>query len=175
MEKEWERFWKHRNERRLAYALIINEQHIIERPVIEKRFFVFHSILFLLQDWLHHCKVLFPTCYGDLYGFSVSHFQDVDARIHLGKKLYELLFSPQLFSYFYQFISETEPSGSRYDYGQYSHAVKRGCSPMLRQVYPIIAHQPTITDQWDKRCKVKSKWFRKPKIPIYLYSIKYKK
>lgn len=175
MEKEWGRFWESRNERRLAYSLIINEQHIIERPVIEKRFFVFHSLLFLLQDWLHHCKVLFPTCYGELYGFSVSHFQDVDARIHLGKKLYELLFSPKLFPYFYQFISVTEPSGSRYDYGQYSsNKNKNKNSPILRRVYPIIAHQPTITDQWDVKCKIKTKWFRKPKSPVYLYSIKYK-
>ncbi len=165
MEKEWERFWENRNERRLAYALIINEQHIIEKPVIEKRTFVFHSLVFLLQDQLHHSKVLFPTCNGELYGFSVSHFQDVDARIHLGKKLYELLFSPPLFPYFYQFVSQTEPSGSRYDYSQYSHSLYKRHTPMLRTVYPVITHQPTITDQWDVTCKIKSKWFRKPKMP----------
>lgn len=175
MEKQWERFWKHRNERRLAYALIINEQHIIEKPVIQKRFFVFHSVIFLLQDRLHHCKVLFPTCYGELYGFSVSHFQDVDARIHLGKKLYELLFSPQLFPYFYQFMMKTEPSGSRYDYGQYSHNVNKRTTPILRLTYPIVSHKPCITEQWDVSCTLKSKWFRKPKILVYIPFTKHKK
>ena len=105
MEKEWEEFWENKNERKLAYALIINEQHVIEKPIIRKRTFVFHSIVFLIQDRFHYSKVLFPTCSGDLYGFSVSHFQGVEARIHLGKKLYELLFSPNLFSHFYQFVS----------------------------------------------------------------------
>ena len=162
MEKEWGLFWRNRNERRLAYALIINEQNIIQKSVIQKRFFVFHSIVFLLEDQLHHSKVLFPTCNGELYGFSVSHFQDVDARIHLGKKLYELLFSPNLFAYFYQFTCHTEPSGSRYDYGQYNRSVIKRRTPMLRVVFPVIYHPPIITDQWDIRCKVKSKWFRKP-------------
>ena len=174
MEHEWRGFWKYRNERRLAYALIINEQHIIEKPVIQKRFFVFHSFLFLLQDRLHHSKVLFPTCYGELYGFSVAHFQDVDARIYLGKKLYELLFSPQMFPYFYQFVCNTKPTGSRYDYGQYHQSVNKRRTPMLRKVYPIITHPPTITDQWDVRYKVKSKWFRKPRMPVYIQSTKYK-
>lgn len=173
MEKEWEKFWRNRNERRLAYALIINEQHIIQKPVIEKRIFVFHSILFLLQDRLHHCKVLFPTCNGELYGFSVSHFQNIHARIHLGKQLYELLFSEQLFPRFYEFVCRTEPSGSRYDYGQYGHSIIKRNTPILRMVYPIIDHAPTITDQWDKRYKVNQSWFRKPKLPANLSTIKY--
>ena len=171
MEKEWGRFWLYKNEKRLAYALIINEQHIIEKPVIQKRFLVFHSLLYLLQDRLHHSKVLFPTFDGELYGFSVSHFQDVDARIQLGKKLYELLFSPKLHPYFYHFISETEPSGSRYDYEQYRNSLLKRRTPMLRMVYPVITHQPTLTDQWDIGCKLKSKWFQEPRMPKYLRPI----
>ena len=169
--KSGEGFGVYKDEKRLAYALIINEQHIIEKPVIQKRFFVFHSLLFFLQDRLHHSKVLFPTCDGELYGFSISHFQDVDARIQLGKKLYELLFSPKLHPYFYHFISETEPSGSRYDYEQYRNSLLKRKTPMLRMVYPVIAHQPTITDQWDIGCKQKSKWFQEPDMPRHLQPI----
>ena len=66
----------------------------------------------------------------------------MDARIYLGKKLYELLFSPQMFPYFYQFVCNTEPSGSRYDYGQYHQSVNKRRTPMLRKVYPIIKHPP---------------------------------
>lgn len=163
MEKEWQRFWQLRDEKRLVYALIINEQHVIERPVIRKRSFVFHSVLFLLQDWLHYSTVLFPTCFGQLYGFSVANFCDVDARIHLGKKLYELLFSPDLFPFFYQFVLTTEPTGARYDYEQYGNHIPTAMTPTLRKTYPIIYHSIDGTDQWDVRNRIKSKWFRAPK------------
>ncbi len=38
MEKEWNRFWRERNKKRLMIALIINEQNKIQKPVIENRY-----------------------------------------------------------------------------------------------------------------------------------------
>ena len=39
MEKEWEVFWEYGNRKRLMTALIINEQNVIQKPVIEDSFY----------------------------------------------------------------------------------------------------------------------------------------
>ncbi|WP_303048378.1 DUF2515 family protein, partial [Bacillus cereus] len=103
-ENEWRDFWNSRDETRLLYSLIINEQNLIEEPVILHHYynpFIFHSFLFNLQDWMHFSTVLFPACTGDIYGLSVSSFRNVDSRIELGKKLSLILFDRDLFPLFY--------------------------------------------------------------------------
>lgn len=163
MKNEWYSFWKHGNREKLVTALIINEQNIIEEPVIKKQSFVFHSLLFFLQDWMHFSTVLFPTCNGELYGSSVAHFRNIDKRIELGKRLAGLLFSEDLFPLFYEFSCRTEPTGARYDYEQYRKKPRYHETPMLRGVYPLIHHQAGETEQWDMKKKVKKKWFIEPK------------
>ena len=163
MTNQWKSFWKHRNHEKLVTALIINEQNIIEKPVIKKQSFVFHSLLFLLQDWMHFSTVLFPTCNGKLYGSSVSHFRNIDERIKLGKKLANLLFSKELFPLFHEFSCRTEPTGARFDYEQYRKRPRYHETPMLRGVYPIIHHKAEKIEQWDSNKKIKKEWFLKPK------------
>ncbi|MFP3359920.1 DUF2515 family protein, partial [Planococcus sp. SIMBA_143] len=54
--REWEKFFQTGDEERLMTALIINEQHVIEAPVMEHHTYakeVFHSFFFTIQDWFH--------------------------------------------------------------------------------------------------------------------------
>ncbi|WP_057915129.1 DUF2515 family protein [Peribacillus muralis] len=162
MTNAWNAFWKHGNREQLVTALIINEQNIIEKPVIKRLPFVFHSILFFLQDWMHFSTVLFPTCHGKLYGSSVSHFRNIDERIKLGKRLAGLLFSEKLFPVFYEFSCRTEATGARYDYEQYRKKPRYHETPMLRKVYPVITHQISETEQWDMNRRVKKDWLVEP-------------
>ncbi len=111
---------------------------------------------------MHFSTVLFPTCNGELYGSSVSHFRNIDKRIELGKRLAGLLFSEELFPLFYEFSCRTEPTGARYDYEQYRKNPRYHETPMLRGVYPLIHHQAGMTEQWDMIKKVKKKWFIEP-------------
>jgi hypothetical protein len=154
MEGEWERFWKERNEKRLMTALIINEQNMIQKPVIEHPYFqkyVFGSLLFKLQEIFHFSAVLFPTITGKLYGFSVQEFVQVVKRIELGKKLAWLLFHPNYYDDFKKFSDETVHTGSRIDYEQYFSFSKEQDTPYLRDVYPIIPHQRHTYEDWFKK------------------------
>ena len=162
IKNEWCSFWKHGNRDRLMTALIINEQNIIE-PIIKKRSLVFHSILFFLQDCMHFSTVIFPTCEGELYGASVSHFRSVDERIELGKRLADLLFRKELFPVFFEFAKRTEPTGARFDYEQYRKRPRLYETPMLRVAYPIIPHRPVTPKSWRIKKKVKKEWFFEPK------------
>ncbi|RUQ29343.1 DUF2515 domain-containing protein [Peribacillus cavernae] len=167
-EKEWKRFWHFRDEERLLYSLIINEQNVIEEPVIRHQFynpFVFHSLLFNFQDWLHFSTVLFPMYSGDMYGLSVSDFRNVDSRIELGKKLSLLLFDRELFPEFYKFARFTEPTGSRHDYEKYFPDKKRRVTPFLRTTYPNITHSIHEMNQWDRKRAIKRKWSKTPALP----------
>ena len=167
MEKEWEVFWEYGNRKRLMTALIINEQNVIQKPVIEDSFYqqeVFQSKLFLLQDVLKMNAVLFPTIEGELYGLPVHRFRTLKERIQLGKGLASILFLPKLFPKFYQFASMTEHTGSRMDYEQYFSEQKRRDTPFLRTVYPIIRHPNEVLERWDHYRRVNRRWF----IPVSL-------
>ncbi|MBM7692606.1 hypothetical protein JOC77_002036 [Peribacillus deserti] len=168
IENEWLFFWKHRNEQRLLDALIINEQNLIQRPVIQHKMYkslVFKSFSFLFQDWLHFSTVLFPTMDGTLYGLSAYNFRQLDSRIKLGKKLGSLLFSNELFPQFYQFSVSTEHTGSRIDYEQYFPYKKTRETPFLRTIYPVINHHRSSVELWDKHRKIKNKWLKPEKSP----------
>jgi len=167
MENEWNYFWKHRDEMRLLTALIINEQNLIQDPVIEHPFFkekVFQSIPFKFQDWFHFSYCLFPTVSGKLYGASVYNFRNVTSRIELGKRLASILLHPSLYEEFLFFSKNTTHTGSRLDYEQYSCKQKKRSTPYLRFVYPIVSHNRTFVSDWSKIRKVKKKWFHPPKM-----------
>lgn len=167
-ENEWTDFWHFRDETRLLYSLIINEQNLIEEPVILHQYynpFVFHSFLFNLQDWMHFSTVLFPTCSGDIYGLSVSSFRNVDSRIELGKKLSLILFDRDLFPLFYTFSRLTEPTGSRHDYEQYFPYRKKRETPLLRMTYPMISHTVHALNHWDEKKAINKRWFKAPALP----------
>lgn len=163
MEREWNEFWIKREGRRLMTSLIINEQNVIQKPIIEHPFFkkkVFQSVSYLFQDWFHFSSVLFPTLDGELFGASVNGFTKVDNRIDLGKRLADILFSPERFPFFLQFAKKTEHTGSRVDYEQFLGINKRRDTPFLRATFPIITHHIHEYQDWSKHRKVKKAWFK---------------
>lgn len=163
MINEWEYYWREKNKRRLMTALIINEQNVIQKPVIEHPIYykkVFHSILFAIQDYFHFSAVVFPTLEGELYGASVYGFQEVDNRINLGKRLADILFDSEVFGKVIHFAKTTPHTGSRADYEQYMNNKER-TTPLLRETYPVIKHHIHLPNEWTKHRRVKNKWFKK--------------
>ncbi|MBG9590579.1 DUF2515 domain-containing protein [Cytobacillus firmus] len=161
MEKEWVYFWKNRNKKRLMISLIINEQNVIQEPVMEHSIYknkVFHTLLFSFQDYLHFSSVIFPTCKGELYGASVNGFRSVSKRIDLGKRLAEILFDTSYYDDVYEFAFNTVHTGSRHDYEKYFKGRKRRTTPFLRCTYPIITHHIHQFTDWSVKKRIKSKW-----------------
>ncbi len=164
MAEEWGAFLKGRDEERLVTALIINEQNVIQKPVIEGvdlQENVFRSSLFAVQDRLHFSTVIFPTERGELYGATVAGFRNVSSRIELGKQLASILFHSEQFPLFFQFAKSTEHTGSRWDYEQYYPYRKQRETPYLRSIYPVIRHELAHRECWDRYTPIKKKW-RKP-------------
>ena len=144
-------FWEKKDINRLMTALIINEQNKIQKPVIENAYFkkhVFHTALFKLQEMLHISAVIFPTVEGNMYGFSVYQFETLQKRIELGKKLAELLFHPDYKRLFHRFALQTTHTGSRADYEYYVRVARKSCTPVLREVYPVVAHKGISMRDW---------------------------
>jgi hypothetical protein len=161
IQKEWMLFWELRNENRLTTALIINEQNVIQKPIIEHHLYkkeVFQSILFKFEDWLHFSCVLFPTCRGEVYGASVNGFRKLNKRIDLGKRLADILFQPKLFPAFYEFAEKQTHTGSRYDYEQYFTIDRVRRTPFLRATFPIVQHHIHEKLDWSKSRRVPLKW-----------------
>ncbi|MDZ5473219.1 DUF2515 domain-containing protein [Bacillus sp. 31A1R] len=162
MEREWNFYWTHRDDLRLMYALIINEQNVIQKPVMQHPIYkkrVFHSMLFSLQDWFHFSAVLFPTCSGQLFGASVNGFRSVDKRIDLGKRLADILFNPKNYPSIFEFAEKTKHTGSRGDYEQYLEKRPTTTTPYLRATFPVVKHHISEYRDWSKENKTKQKWF----------------
>lgn len=162
MQNEWTEFWNFKNKKRLMIALIINEQNVIQRPVIEHPFYkrkIFNTMMFNFQDLFHFNSVLFPTCHGELYGASVNGFKTLNKRIDLGKRLADILFNEKYYKQIFEFALKTEHTGSRYDYEQYFHSPKERDTPFLRMVYPVIAHDYHKQKDWFTISKFNNKWF----------------
>lgn len=156
MKKEWLHFWNTRRKERLLKALIINEQHTIQKPVIKHPIYrkkVFHSSIFYLQELFHFSCVIFPTLNGQLYGASIVRFRKVSERVKLGIRLANILFDPDLYFYFKQFAMKTEHTGSRFDYEKYLFPKKKRSTPMLRVVYPVIEHHVHQYEDWSLKQK----------------------
>lgn len=161
IETEWEYFWRYGNGERLVTAQIVNEQNIIQKPVIEHPFYkkkVFNRFFYSLQDLLHFSSVLFPTFEGRLFGFSVQQFTKLDKRIELGKKLASLLFHSDYYEKFKRFSNRVEHTGSRFDYERYLTDRRFRNTPFLRTTYPIIQHKKGEEIDWYKG-KRNEKWF----------------
>jgi hypothetical protein len=169
MEAEWQYFWEHRNEQRLVTSLIINEQNLIQEPVLQNQALkrqVFGTSVYTFQDLGHFSCVIFPTLEGKLYGHAVYGFQKLSSRIELGKKLASLLFSKEHCSSFYEFSMKTEHTGSRYDYEKYIHHHMFRKTPVLRGVYPVVPHTETLpVKDWvfDNQKHI-TKWLRPVKV-----------
>jgi hypothetical protein len=168
MKKMWDDFWLKKNPKDLTIALIINEQNVIQKPVIEHHFFknnVFSSLEYVLQDWMHFSTVLFPTTEGQIYGFSVHGFRKVENRILLGKRLYWLLFYSEHHEKFKEFAIKTIPTGSRKDFEQYFDHYVYPDTPELKSVYPIFNHSREGQEDWFIHNLQVSKYFEPINIP----------
>lgn len=174
MEAEWDFFWHRKDMNRLMISLIINEQNVIQRPVLENSVLkkkVFHTANFLFQDWLHFSFVLFPTMEGRLFGASVNGFRSVTKRIDLGKRLADILFDETLFPDIYRFAANTPHTGSNADFEQYLSWKQPVTTPPLHSVYPVIRHQRGKVYDWSLSTKLRRKWFSKKithRHPIHL-------
>lgn len=161
MEKEWNLFWRKRNQTRLMTSLIINEQNLIEQPIIKNPYYkreVFHSPAYLLQDFFHFSSVLFPTLKGNLYGGCVTDFTSLDKRIEFGKELANILFHPDLYESFYQFSISRTHTGSRRDYECIIYPQHKRDTPILRLAYPVVKHEKKEMVDWTEMRKKKKAW-----------------
>ncbi|WP_157052489.1 DUF2515 family protein [Ornithinibacillus contaminans] len=162
MIREWERFWVTKDEDQLLISLIINEQNVIQHPVITQSFFrrhIFLSLPYLAQDVLLLNAVLIPTTSGNLYGDFVHKFTHVSNRITLGKSLASQMFHPAIFPGLLNFITKVEHTGSRQDYEVFL-PTQPTSSVFLRTTYPIIEHQDIIRKDWYKSGGIKQTWYQ---------------
>ncbi|QKY69180.1 DUF2515 family protein [Lentibacillus sp. CBA3610] len=160
MQKEWEHFWKHHDKQRLMIALIINEQNVIQNPVIKQDYFKYRVFLrppYLLQDILLLNAIILPAKSKGLYGAFVHDFTNIDKRIALGKKIASIMFHSQIYNPLLAFIQSVEHTGSRRDYEQF-FSMQTEKAPMLRALYPVISHQDIIRKDWFRKRGIKRHW-----------------
>ncbi|WP_139343138.1 DUF2515 family protein [Fictibacillus arsenicus] len=154
MKEEWHRFWIAKDLKRLCTSLIINEQHVIDKPVIRQSFYkkrIFSGTPFLLQDYMHFSTVLFPVLSGDVYGISVHGFKSVKNRIETGKMLYSILFESRWSEDIIRFSEAVTHTGSRHDFEKYVYPKKMRETPMLRMAYPIVRHHRKPMKDWYRK------------------------
>ncbi|CAM3947646.1 DUF2515 domain-containing protein [Paenibacillus alkaliterrae] len=141
----WKQFWRERDPVPLTIALIVNEQHYIERRVVQQPYFrdkVLHTLFFGLQSLLQLNGVVFPygsgqeTERGDgaaalrLSGLILERFEHLKERIEFGKRLYAMLFGiPRVYEGARSFAGAIKHTGSRADYAPHLFAKVRHQPP----------------------------------------------
>ena len=168
MEGEWNRFWDERDERRLVQSLIINEQHLIQEPVIDHELYkrkVFGTSIFFIEDHLHFSSVLFPTVNGELFGASVHGFRKVKNRIKLGNILFEILFHPKYHRLILEFAMKVEHTGSRTDYEKLYLGAPDTNTPVLQQAYDEIPHDWIHHKDWSRDIMINEAWYENQELP----------
>ncbi|SDQ55289.1 DUF2515 family protein [Virgibacillus salinus] len=165
MVQEWNNYWKNNDKERLMIALIVNEQNVIQKPVIQQSYFKYHIFLrlpYLLQDFLFMNAIILPTRKNVLYGTFVHDFTNLSKRIDLGKRISSIMFKPLIYDRLLEYAQSIEHTGSRWDYEQFlGKQFEKG--PLLRTVYPVITHQDIIRSDWYKRGGIKKKWMESSK------------
>lgn len=155
----WEQFSHKKNSALLTIALIINEQQMLEERLLTR---VPHSQLlkrldFQLQENLGFTMVLFPYEHKKdtltrMTGLVVKRFADLKSRIHIGKKLYSLLFQDlQVLKGVLGFCCEVPHSGSRADYWRGVFSTKkrnRVYSPVLGDAWRDTALSYVPKNDW---------------------------
>ncbi|SDY88695.1 Protein of unknown function [Evansella caseinilytica] len=153
MRQQWEQFWIKKDKTLLLQALIINEQHLIQEPVIESPFFqhnVFNDLDYLLQERLHFSVVVLPTFDGDIFGRSVKNFLKVERRVKLGKELAWILFHSKERKRIFHYFCLGEFTGSRNDYRKWQ-TVHLPQTPMLKYIYPYVYHEDNRRADWSRK------------------------
>lgn len=145
----WKQFWRERDPVPLTIALIVNEQHYIEKRIVQKPYFrekVLHTLFFGLQSLLQLNGVIFPYGNGQekvrgedsgvlrLSGLILERFEHLEERIEFGKRLYAMLFGiPRVFAGAKGFAGAVKHTGSRADYAPHLFARVRKQPP--RRIY----------------------------------------
>ncbi|WP_246070739.1 DUF2515 domain-containing protein [Paenibacillus kobensis] len=122
----WERFWATRDSAILTVALIVNEQHYIEKRIVANPYYrkrVVDTLFFGMQSLLQLNAVLLPYAHGTepggmrVAGLIIERFSSVRERIEFGKRLYAVLFGvPTVAAGVRSFVSSVRHTGSRADY-----------------------------------------------------------
>lgn len=126
----WRIFWRDRDAALLTVSLIINEQHYIERRVVQHPELserVVQASFFELQSLLQLNQVIFPYAAWPqplrLAGLILENFGHLEERIEFGKQLYALLFAvPEVHQGVVRFARAVRHSGSRADYAPHLFA-----------------------------------------------------
>lgn len=117
----WNYFYRYKDKYLLTVALIVNEQSYLENRVIQNPYFqstVLEKLQFKLQELLDLNQVLFPYRDGDeikIIGQTIQQFASLHERILLGKRLYHLLYEPDLYRKIYEWANDQPHTGSRKD------------------------------------------------------------
>lgn len=169
MIQQWWHFWLEKDEKKLMNALIINEQHVIEKPVIRAPFFkdaLFKRPIYEWQERLHFSVVIFPSQNGELFGTSVRNFTHVTDRVALGKTLAWLLFeSPEKEGMWNYFIKQPFTANRTIDIPHLHH--EKGDKFSFRLICPQIIHHDESREDWslDKRFNPQSLLIKQQKPP----------
>jgi len=125
MHPVWELFWEARDSVLLTMALIVNEQHVVEKRVLGRPAMREHAVgtlPFQAQSAMQFNQVFFPY-EGEgvqskvLAGLTVENFANVKERIAVGRTLYAVLYGiPEVAEGARRFAERTPHSGSRADY-----------------------------------------------------------
>ncbi|WP_169306748.1 DUF2515 family protein [Cohnella pontilimi] len=143
----WQRFWKHTESALLTVALIINEQNVIQGPIIEGSCSdVLESLSFRSQPLLQTNQIVFPLLPPSrepghaplrLAGRIIERFENLHERIAFGKELYAILFGyPKILSGAESFAGLVAHTGSRADYWPQRfdpRRIKTGGTPRKRR------------------------------------------
>ncbi|WP_219837709.1 DUF2515 family protein [Paenibacillus sp. R14(2021)] len=129
----WQQFWRSEDSVLLTTALIVNEQHVIEAPLVQSDYFkalVLKKPVFLLQAPFQTNAVFMP--YGSphyaggemkLAGLVLENFSQLEERIEFGKRLYAILFGlPEVHAGVLAFVRAIPHTGSRADYAPHLFA-----------------------------------------------------
>nr|WP_236838905.1 DUF2515 family protein [Caldalkalibacillus salinus] len=199
MKLMWSWFWlrynqlgvTQRSSKGITYALIMNEQHHIEDRVVQHPSYehqVFEHWPFIIQQIMHFNQVLFPYLQGRhirVAGTIMRKFQDIQERIRVGKRLYQILFiTPEVSPGIQRWALKTEHTGSRQDYWprlfsdqrsflSASHTHLKGnqlhkkndaiYSPTLQQAWPNVTHRPAERAEWCTKEAFFQQWAQEEK------------
>lgn len=169
----WKRFAEDQAPAPLTSALIINEQHVIQRPIVEDHYYierVLSAPAFRSQPWLQTNQIVFPLANSPLSpntplllaGRVLESFADLSERIRFGQTLYAMLFGyPAIHARAIAFAASTPHTGSRADYWPHrfraeqqedgtpqGHAVSTWYSPTLANAWPDQPVNKPVLDDW---------------------------
>lgn len=184
METIWNHFLRHHDRYILTMALIINEQSYLENRVVKNSVFkkkVFDTLEFKLQEIFSFTHILFPYIKGGklrITGQTLRHFDSLNERILLGKRLYSLLFKNKILYHQCLKWAKSQPhTGSRHDFWPHLfHHIKdelpnkgyklrlnycrirpgasRLFSPQLLFAWKDVHHPPAESGDWFQDWKI---------------------